>query len=161
MTEQQWQKDFPTDWKADSYTTRREFTKFLILTSGATFLGNGAFVYLSRRQRQQAATVKRIAAVDDVPVGQAKTFRYPTENDPALLIRLDASTFVAYTQRCTHLSCPVLYAAAHRRLECPCHDGAFDALTGRVLKGPPPRGLPRITLRVENGEIFAEGMEAT
>lgn len=155
---QQWRKDFPTEWSADGYTTRREFTKFLIMISGATFFGNGYFVYQAYANPKEFAEPKRVAAVADLAVGEARLFRYPTDNDPAILIRLAEDEFVAYTQRCTHLSCPVLWAAETRRLECPCHDGAFDAATGRVLKGPPPRPLPRIALRVANGEIFAEGV---
>jgi Rieske Fe-S protein len=91
-------------------------------------------------------------------VGDVRLFRYPTEADPAMLIRLDAETFVAYRQRCTHLSCPVNFNADAVRLDCPCHNGSFDAATGRVLWGPPPRPLPKIALRVENGHVYATGL---
>src|SRR5262249_51116969 len=101
---------------------------------------------------------RQIARVDEVPNGQVKLFRYPTEDEPAMLIRLATGEFVAYKQRCTHLSCPVYFAASRNRLECPCHNGAFDAKTGNVLEGPPPRPLPRILLRIESGAIFAEGV---
>jgi Rieske Fe-S protein len=43
-------------------------------------------------------------------------------------------------------------------MECPCHNGGFDAATGQVLYGPPPRALPRIALRIEDGRIYAEGL---
>ena len=35
----QWRKDFPVDWPADQYLTRREFTKFLVLISAAATAG--------------------------------------------------------------------------------------------------------------------------
>ena len=40
-TEQlQWRQDFPIDWPQDQYVSRREFIKFLSLTSVALLLGN-------------------------------------------------------------------------------------------------------------------------
>ncbi|HXG24046.1 MAG TPA: Rieske 2Fe-2S domain-containing protein [Chthonomonadales bacterium] len=154
-----WRKDFPIRWEADNYTTRREFTKFLVLVSGATFLGNGYFALQAFRKRDVFYPSVVVAAVDEVPVGSVKLFRYPTEHDPAILIRLGEEQFAAFLQRCTHLSCPVLFNARDRRLECPCHNGVFDAATGHVLAGPPPRPLPRIVLHIEEGRIFARGIE--
>lgn len=155
-----WREDFPIDWAADNYLTRREFTKFLVMSSGAVCLGNGYFV-LQRLRETPPADLPRIvvAGAEEVPVGGVKLFRYPTENDPAILVRLTEDRYAAYLQRCTHLSCPVLFNAQAQRLECPCHNGAFDAATGEVLEGPPPRPLPRIAVRVEDGEVIAEGWE--
>jgi Rieske Fe-S protein len=156
-----WREDFPLLWGADNYVSRREFTKFLALVSGAAVAGNGYFVVQKYRRQEAHFPSRQIARVDDIRNGQVKLFRYPTENEPAMLIRLATGEFVAYKQRCTHLSCPVHFAADRNRLECPCHNGAFDAKTGNVLEGPPPRPLPRISLRIENGAIFAEGLEGS
>jgi len=60
------------------------------------------------------------------------------------VVRLDADTVVAYERRCPHLGCPVLWSAERGRFECPCHHAAFDARTGRVLFGPPRRGLAAV-----------------
>lgn len=156
--EPKWRTDFPITWGADNYVTRREFTKFLVLTSGATLAGNGYFVLRRKQEQAQPAAPLVIARIDELQPGQVKLFRYPTANDPALLIRLASGDYVAYLQRCTHLSCPVHFAAGSNRLECPCHNGAFDAATGNVLEGPPPRPLPRIALRVTAETISAEGV---
>lgn len=153
-----WREDFPFQWGADNYITRREFTKFLVLASGATVAGNGYFVAKGLKQSQQVFSRQEIAKENELTPGQVKLFRYPTEGEPAMLIRLNSGEYVAYKQRCTHLSCPVHFAAKTNRLECPCHNGAFDATTGQVLEGPPPRPLPRIHLKVENGIVFAEGV---
>ncbi len=155
-----WRKDFPIERSVDDYVTRREFTKFLIMISGATALGNGYFA-LAKLQSERVALhpPQAIAGADELQHDAVKLFRYPTENDPALLIRLPNGEHVAYLQRCTHLTCPVMYSQARGRIECPCHNGAFDAATGSVLEGPPPRPLPRIALRVENGQVFAIGVE--
>jgi Rieske Fe-S protein len=153
-----WRKDFPIQWGVDNYITRREFTKFLVMISGATVLGNGYFVLQSFKERHESFPALDIGHVDDLRPGSVKLFRYPDQNDPAMLIRLANGEYVAYRQRCTHLSCPVHYAAAKNRLECPCHNGAFDAKDGTVLEGPPPRPLPRIALEVKDGRIFAKGV---
>jgi Rieske Fe-S protein len=161
MSEQngpKWRTDFPITWGADNYVTRKEFTRFLVLVSGATLAGNGYI--LARRNREVAQEHKSVAIahVDELAAGAVKLFQYPTADDPAMLIRLFNGDYVAYKQRCTHLSCPVHFIREHNRLECPCHNGVFDAATGEVLEGPPPRPLPHIALRIADGVIYAEGV---
>ena len=156
---EKWREDFPIQWGVDNYVTRREFTKFLVLASGAACVGNSYFVIQRFRVQQQPFPTVEVGRENEMASGQVKQFHYPTADDPALLIRLNSGEFVAYKQRCTHLSCPVHFAAAESKLICPCHHGAFDATTGRVLEGPPPRPLPRITLHIENGIIYAKGIE--
>jgi Rieske Fe-S protein len=95
-----------------------------------------------------------IAGIEDVPVGGYKLFRYPTEDDPCILMRLSESQFVAFDQRCTHLSCPVLFDAAAKQLVCPCHAGYFSAEDGRALAGPPKRGLDRLEVTTTSAKIF-------
>lgn len=154
-----WRKDFPIEWGVDNYITRREFTKFLVLISGATTLGNGYFVLKKFQEGQVTHPAVEVATADEVPVGGVKLFRYPTDNDPAILLHLEQDKYAAYMQRCTHLTCPVHFSIKSGHLECPCHHGGFDAETGRVLYGPPPRPLPRIKLRMADGRIYAEGID--
>ena len=77
---------------------------------------------------------------------------------PCLLVRVDESRYVAYSQKCTHLSCAVIYAARTKRLECPCHEGYFSIDDGHVLQGPPPRPLPKVELEIRDGEVWATGI---
>lgn len=65
-----------------------------------------------------------------------------------LAVRIDDATVVGFDRRCPHLGCPVMWSAANNRFECPCHRAAFDARTGRVLFGPPQRGLTPAVVRV-------------
>lgn len=154
-----WRKDFPVDWAADNYVSRRELTKFLVLASGAMCLGNGYVAYEEHAKRNENYPTLPVAKVGELPVGGVKQFRYPTEDSPAILIRLSDDEYVAYTQKCTHLSCPVQYNHEGGRIECPCHNGAFDAKQGSVLGGPPPRALPKIALRIEGDSILAHRLE--
>lgn len=155
-----WRQDFPIDWPQDHYVARRDFTKFLTLTSLAFVVGQIwiGIQNLWRRGRGKFPIVQ-IAPVADLPVGSARTFQYPEENDLCILTRLDESTFVAFDQKCTHLSCAVVPEVHNGRLRCPCHHGYFDLATGRALAGPPRRPLPRILLRVRDGILEAYGVE--
>ncbi|MBI3798358.1 MAG: Rieske (2Fe-2S) protein, partial [Deltaproteobacteria bacterium] len=136
-----WRTDFPINWEEDHYITRREFTSFLTFVSGLLFLATslvGVREWWRRRHPLRPSAV-RIAQVRDVPIGGVKMFHYPTANDPCLLIRLAADHFVAYSQKCTHLSCPVVYHTASQELRCPCIHGRFAIANGQVLAGPPQR----------------------
>lgn len=155
-----WRRDFPIDGPADRFVARRDFVKFLMLTSGAFVAGQGwiAAQHLIRKNRPPPAK-KRIASLRGVPIGSATTFDYPGEHDPCLLIRVDEGTLLAYSQECTHLSCAVVPKIEEGVLHCPCHEGYFDLRTGRNIAGPPPRPLPRIELEVDGDEIYAVGVD--
>ncbi len=100
-----------------------------------------------------------LGRVDEVAVGGTRTFAYPAEQDPCLLVRADERTFVAYSQKCTHLSCAVVPSVEDGVLRCPCHDGVFDLRSGVPLAGPPRRPLTRVRLEIRDGRIFAAGVE--
>lgn len=155
-----WRHDFPIDWLEDHYVARRDYAKFLVLTSLAFVVGQFwiCFQGLTRRGKGKPP-VRRIARLDDVPIGGSMTFNYPSKHDPCLLLRPDANTLIAYDQRCTHLSCAVVPRPERGELYCPCHVGSFDQATGRPLAGPPRRPLTRITLEVRGGVIHATGIE--
>jgi Rieske Fe-S protein len=87
-------------------------------------------------------------------------FRYPTEFDPAILVRLPGGDLRAFSQKCTHLGCVVTWSRATEQMLCPCHDGVFDARSGLVLAGPPQRPLVRIAVEERpDGMVWALGRE--
>lgn len=154
-----WRRDFPVDWPAAEYRSRREFAGLLLLTSLAFAVGHLWIVALSVLRRARGAPpLLDIAGVDEVPVGGLRVFEYPEKGDPCVLVRLSPDRFVAYDRRCTHLSCPVVPRPEAGRFDCPCHAGHFDLATGDPLAGPPRRPLPRVTLEVRAGRVLATGM---
>lgn len=155
----QWRKDFPIDWPLDHYVSRRDFAKYLVLTSGAFVVGQGWIAAQDAiKRRREAPPRVRIASLADVPIGAAIVFSYPTEHQKCLLIRPEAGVLVAFSQACTHLSCAVVPRVDEGVLHCPCHEGYFDLRTGRNIAGPPPRPLPRIELDVQGDDVFAIGV---
>lgn len=156
-----WRQDFPIDWPQDHYVSRRDFTKFLGLTSLAFVIGQLWIGFKSLFGRHTAPAPGAIARLDEVPVGGALVFRYPEGEHRCLLLRPDEKTLLAYGQECTHLACAVVPELAEGRLHCPCHRGFFDLATGRPTAGPPRRPLPRVKLEVRDGVIYATGLEVT
>jgi Rieske Fe-S protein len=155
-----WRQDFPIDWPQDLYVERRDFMKFMVLTSAALTVGQlwiGVQNWYRRRSGQ--LPIQRIASVDDIAVGTAIGFTYPDEHEPCLLVRLTSSEFVAFGQKCTHLSCAVIPRPAEGTFYCPCHEGRFDLRTGVPTSGPPSRPLTRVVLEMRGRDIYAVGVE--
>jgi Rieske Fe-S protein len=154
-----WREEFSIHAAEERYVTRRQLGKFLVLTSLGMFVGNLWILARSLWRREEALPARAVARIGDVAVGNAKVFRYPGPNDPCLLLRTGEASWVAYSQKCTHLSCAVFPSSDGKRLECPCHEGDFSVEDGRVLKGPPPRPLPRILIEERQGELWAVGID--
>ena len=160
MAEQpKWRRDFPIDVPQDHYVARREFTKFLVLTSFAFAAGQLWILAKSLIGARSGFPETPVARLDELPVGGYLQFDYPGPDEPKLLVRVGEAEVVAYDQRCTHLSCPVLPQVERGRFHCPCHEGNFDARTGAVLSGPPPRPLGRIDVEVRDDVVWALGYE--
>jgi nitrite reductase/ring-hydroxylating ferredoxin subunit len=154
-----WREDFPIEWESDNYITRREMVKFLALGSltiaGANFLLAGIPQVLSSGPLPRM----KIGTASSLGAGSSQLFRYPTHDDPCILIRQTSGELAAYSQVCTHLSCAVIHDKKENTLFCPCHHGYFTVAEGRPYAGPPTRPLPRIRLEQQGDEIFAVGVE--
>jgi len=153
------QAEFPYERDEEAQVTRREFCKFLGLTSAALFLGASGFAAKAAldARKSESFVATQVVGADALAPNSSLNFNYPTERDSAILIRTANGEYHAYGQKCTHLSCPVYYSSDHKRLECPCHEGAFDAATGNVLYGPPPRALDNIEIEIRDGQVWAIG----
>jgi Rieske Fe-S protein len=155
-----WTEEFSVQASEDKYVLRRQFTKFLVLTSFGMLAGN-VWIWtksLFRGRARPAFPEVPVALASDVPAGGVRLFSYPAADDNCILVHTPEGRFVAYSQKCTHLSCAVYYSEKHNRLECPCHEGYFSIDDGRVLQGPPPRPLPRIELARRGDALIATGV---
>jgi nitrite reductase/ring-hydroxylating ferredoxin subunit len=155
-SEPRWRDDFPVSCDDDAYATRREFMRFLGLTSVGFFLGTCAAAVRGWwvRMRAVRSPAVAIAELEEIPVGGCKVFRYPTENDPCILLRLQPEKFVAFNQSCTHLACPVHFDASANQLVCPCHLGFFSVEDGRPIAGPPKRPLTKLSISVQSAQVW-------
>jgi len=147
--------DFPIERVEAEHVSRREFTKFLCLVSGGMAVGSGWVAVKDRLfppHRIQGEAF--VCQADEVPVGGTRAFTVPGSNIPFILIHLNDGSWRSFEQKCTHLSCSVFYQPAADKIQCPCHNGWFDARTGNVLQGPPPRPLKRLEVVVKGDEIY-------
>ena len=114
-----------------------------------------------------ATLTTKIIALSEVKPGTPVSFLYP-QPQPAIL--LDAGkpvpggvgpgrSIVAYSGLCQHMGCPVTLEPASKHFVCLCHNSVYDPVRqGMAIDGPTPEGLPMITLKIENGVIYAVGI---
>ncbi|WP_434590849.1 Rieske (2Fe-2S) protein [Streptomyces sp. A5-4] len=147
---------------ADSLTTRRDYLRIVVTVSGGLAVGGLAVaggVLHRHGDSEDAPAPKRIA--DQLLPGESLAFRYPGDEDRAVAVRLKDGSLVGYSAVCTHLACAVLWRkerGTEGELYCPCHEGIFDARTGEVTAGPPPRALPKVVIVEEgDGSVWAIG----
>jgi len=129
---------FPITAAAEHRLDRRRF----LCAAGAAAVAAVGGEWIGVRVERSRARPLDVALDARAPLaaGEARALTDPRGGE-ALAVRLDDGSLVAFDRRCPHLGCPVLWSAERARFECPCHYAAFDARTGRVLFGPPRRGL--------------------
>ncbi|QES48683.1 (2Fe-2S)-binding protein [Streptomyces venezuelae] len=145
---------------ADSLTTRRDYLRIVATVSGGLAVGGlGVASGILHRHGDTETLPEARKVTDRLDPGQSVAFRYPGEEDRAVAVRLSDGTLVGYSAVCTHLACAVLWRedrGPEGELYCPCHEGVFDARTGEVTAGPPPRPLPRVFLTEQlDGSVWA------
>ncbi len=156
MTEPIWRRDFPYTADGEEGVTRREFARFLVGASVAVTASGGIVALWSTLRTVNIGEPQRIVALEEIAIGESHLFRYPTEADPAILIRTAPDTVLAFSQKCTHLGCVVFWSRDERHFECPCHEGFFS-IEGEPIAGPPERPLGRIVTDIRDGVIWAVG----
>jgi len=157
--ERLWRDEFSISKGDERYVNRRQLAKFLTLGSLGMFVGNSWILIRSWLRKPQVYQRSVVAKAGEIPVGGVKLFQYPRPGEQCILIRTAEDAYVAYSQKCTHLSCAVFYSRVHDRLECPCHQGYFSVTDGSVLQGPPTRPLPQVILERSGEELIAIKME--
>jgi rieske iron-sulfur protein len=96
---------------------------------------------------------------DGSRLNQLLLLRFAEEALAAATRTYAAAGIVAYSAICTHTGCPVaVWQAETQTLQCPCHYSEFDPKdNAQVLKGPAPRRLAILPLKVVDGLLLAAG----
>ena len=131
---------------------RRGFLKLIASSLGLSALG--AFTYPLFRFLLPVEPGARVGTIEvaksELPIGATKDLMIGTT--PAILINTGDKGFLAFSRVCTHLGCLVKYDKERQVFICPCHAGIFD-LEGKVVSGPPPKPLPKFSVRIEGNNL--------
>jgi nitrite reductase/ring-hydroxylating ferredoxin subunit len=152
---EKWRTTFPFHWDADELVSRRELLYFTVFASATMFSTTFLLAILGWLRQPVHGTIQPVVRIGDVPEGGAHYFDYPGPDQLAVLLHLPGGRFVAYSLRCTHLSCAVYFNAESQELICPCHHGLFALASGEPVAGPPRRRLEQIALRQEGDVLYA------
>lgn len=154
-----WREEFPLTSAGEDYIQRRDFTRYLLGASAAFAVGTVGAALWANMQSFNVGEPRPIVEESRVEPGSEYLFAYPTDRDPAMIVRLPDGELRAFSQKCTHLGCVVYYQPDNDRIFCPCHHGVFEPSTGDPTAGPPERPLAKIDIEVRDGIIWAKGME--
>jgi Rieske Fe-S protein len=135
--------------------SRREFMKlvrWVVTVTGLSAIAYPLIAYLHPKDLSETpAKPVKVGRAEELQVGASKTVDYGRY--PALVIHTPKG-LRAYSAVCTHFACLVKWNPDTGRIECPCHEGFFDANDGSVLAGPPPSPLDPIPVTTdEDGQI--------
>jgi len=126
----------------------------VLLIPGAGFLSDPLF---RARKKKRAHRLLKMSDLQPgvsrkVAINERRTdawTRYPEGPIGAVwLRRLEDNRVQAFGVTCPHLGCTVNYSAAEDNFTCPCHAARF-AGDGRVISGPPQRGLDELAVTIE------------
>jgi Rieske Fe-S protein len=155
-----WKTDFPIERSAATTVSRRDFARYLCLVSGGLAAGSGLVALKHTLSPPDEVSGEHLVCkMNDIPVGGTHAFVLAGSTIPYILIRLENGSWRAYEQKCTHLSCAVYYRPGSGQIECPCHNGFFDAMTGEPIAGPPPRPLPALEVVIKGDELYVKAIK--
>src|SRR4051812_49676606 len=85
-----WKEEFSVHAADEPYVTRRQLTKFLVLTSFGMFVGNLWILVRSMFSKPPSYPQQTVARLRDIPLAGAKLFTYPTKVDHCIRVRTSA-----------------------------------------------------------------------
>ncbi len=136
--------------------TRRRFIQFLLGFSVVSTIG-GIVVPIISYLTPKGASVgyggpTDVGKVEDFPLNSSNVVS--VNDKPVIIVNTKAGGMKAFSAICTHLGCITAWNAKKSVIECPCHDGIFNPVTGAVVSGPPPRPLAAYELVVKDGRVL-------
>jgi menaquinol-cytochrome c reductase iron-sulfur subunit len=87
-----------------------------------------------------------------VTIEQRDGWRKTIKQQPVYVTKNSQGALIVLSAVCTHLGCSVRWVDAENKFVCPCHGGMFSG-EGKLLGGPPPRGLDQLQTKVEDGTL--------
>jgi nitrite reductase/ring-hydroxylating ferredoxin subunit len=86
-------------------------------------------------------------------VGDGEMSSY-TVGDRMIAVANIGGDLHAFDDVCTHRQCSLSEGELDGTIvECPCHGGQFDILSGEVVEGPPVEPIDVFEAREESGEL--------
>lgn len=139
-------------------TSRRRFLQVSLGLAFLATLAGGlapivAFLWPKAGSSSSGSRVL-VGPASDLPVGKGKVVNFAGK--PALVINTSQG-LRAFSAVCTHLGCIVKWEESKGYIQCPCHDGRFNPVTGAVISGPPPAPLPTLAVSSVGGQVFVGG----
>lgn len=99
-------------------------------------------------------TMKRAAAVDDIPNGRVHGV---TIDETDLVLVRAGGEVRAFCGRCPHHDAPLEDGLLQgHRLVCPWHQAVFDITTGELTEPPALDDLPRYDVEIRDGEVWVD-----
>ena len=92
-----------------------------------------------------ASPVKKLITVE-----QRDGWRKIVSEKAVYVIKQANGQLTVLSSICPHLGCSAAWHSENNEFLCPCHGGRFAA-DGKLLGGPPPRGMDRLETKVEEG----------
>lgn len=136
--------------------TRRSFIQFLlgfsIVSTVVGMLTPVVGYLLPKSAGASSSGPVEVGKVEDFPAGQAKIVS--VNDKPVMIINNKTGGMKAFSAICTHLGCIVSWNDRKSTIQCPCHDGFFNPVTGAVVSGPPPKPLPAYEVTVREGKVL-------
>jgi Rieske Fe-S protein len=130
---------------------RREFLKRTgIALTGLTLAGTLAEILASCANLTGPGVTHGSTTVNVASLGSDGSYLVDSsvkpDGTPILVIRQNATTYVALSMYCTHEGCQV-DPPKNGSIYCACHGSRFD-LNGNVLVGPAPSALTKYTTQL-------------
>lgn len=144
-----WRTDRSRPVPAPPCVSRRDLVRVATLgVAGAVVVGTtaacGSASGTGAPDREAAGGGEIAVSPADVPPVGGEPYR--SEAGEFYLVRNDDGV-LAFSWRCTHQGCEVLWKAEERRFHCPCHGSVYDR-DGVRVGGPAPRPLDLVRARL-------------
>jgi len=140
----------------NSPVARRGFIRFLlgfsVISTLAGIVGPIIAYLLPKNTKANYGGPAEVGRVEDFVLNTGKVVN--ANDKPVIVVNTKAGNIKAFSAICTHLGCVVSWNARKASIECPCHDGYFNPVTGAVVSGPPPKPLAQYEVAIKDGKVL-------